>query len=77
MSARRLVNCPTCGQPNEFVPSNPWRPFCCERCKKIDLGAWASDQYVVAGSPLEDTVDPDALPGESAPTDTGRGRARQ
>jgi endogenous inhibitor of DNA gyrase (YacG/DUF329 family) len=34
-----------------FSPENPWRPFCSERCKMIDLGAWASEDYRVAGEP--------------------------
>jgi endogenous inhibitor of DNA gyrase (YacG/DUF329 family) len=41
------VACPTCGQPAEFAPSNRWRPFCSERCRSIDLGAWASEAYAV------------------------------
>jgi endogenous inhibitor of DNA gyrase (YacG/DUF329 family) len=24
---------------------NPYRPFCSERCKLIDLGQWATDAY--------------------------------
>lgn len=28
-----------------FEPSNPWRPFCSERCKLIDLGEWATGNY--------------------------------
>jgi len=24
---------------------NAFRPFCSERCKLIDLGAWANDEY--------------------------------
>ncbi|MBN8464851.1 MAG: DNA gyrase inhibitor YacG, partial [Dechloromonas sp.] len=28
-----------------WAPENRWRPFCCERCKQIDLGCWASDSY--------------------------------
>ena len=31
-------------------------PFCSERCRLIDLGKWASGQYVVA-SPLRDASD--------------------
>jgi hypothetical protein len=27
---------------------SPFRPFCCERCKMIDLGAWANEDYRVA-----------------------------
>jgi hypothetical protein len=26
---------------------NRYRPFCSERCKLIDLGAWASDRYAI------------------------------
>ncbi len=33
----------------DYVLTNPNRPFCSERCKMIDLGAWASDQYAIPG----------------------------
>lgn len=36
--------CPRCGQPS-FWTDNPFRPFCSERCKLIDFGAWANDEY--------------------------------
>jgi len=39
------VPCPHCGALAVFAPENPWRPFCSERCKMIDLGAWASESY--------------------------------
>ncbi len=41
MSAK-MVPCPRCGKDSEFSPANPYRPFCSERCKMIDLGQWAS-----------------------------------
>lgn len=41
----RLVACPGCGKPAAFSPENPWRPFCSERCRSLDLGAWASEAY--------------------------------
>lgn len=41
----RQVVCPGCGGPSLYAPSNPFRPFCSERCKKIDLGAWASEDF--------------------------------
>jgi len=44
----KQVPCPTCQTLSDFAPSNPWRPFCSERCKLIDLGAWASDQYTIS-----------------------------
>jgi endogenous inhibitor of DNA gyrase (YacG/DUF329 family) len=31
-----------------------FRPFCSERCKKIDLGAWASEQFAVPAIPPEE-----------------------
>ena len=50
------VACPTCGQPSEYAPSNRWRPFCSERCRRIDLGAWASEAYAI---PAKEDDSPD------------------
>jgi len=44
---------------------NAWRPFCSERCKLIDLGAWATERYRVPVTEEKDeldTHDPDATP---------------
>lgn len=41
----KLVICPTCGGDSVYAPSNPYRPFCSERCKQIDFGAWASENF--------------------------------
>ncbi|MDF7675332.1 DNA gyrase inhibitor YacG [Neisseriaceae bacterium ESL0693] len=41
----KIVPCPTCGQSVVWDTKNPYRPFCSERCKLIDLGAWASEDY--------------------------------
>ena len=41
----KLVACPSCGGDSVYAPSNPFRPFCSERCKNIDLGAWASESF--------------------------------
>lgn len=49
----RKVRCPQCGCDALWAPENAFRPFCSERCKQIDLGAWASDSYAIAG-PLTD-----------------------
>jgi endogenous inhibitor of DNA gyrase (YacG/DUF329 family) len=52
----RIVRCPQCGNPVEWSPASRWRPFCSERCKTIDLGAWASEAYrIPAEETLEDT----------------------
>jgi len=45
---RRIVRCPTCGGPSVYAAENAFRPFCSERCKNVDLGAWASEAYRVA-----------------------------
>ena len=37
--------CPRCGTQVEWRSSNPFRPFCSERCKLIDFGAWAMERY--------------------------------
>lgn len=56
----RVVNCPRCGVPVAWGPQSPFRPFCSERCKKIDLGAWANDEYRVPGTePPDDFNSPE------------------
>ena len=50
-----FVDCPGCGRQAEFGPRNPWRPFCSQRCKLADLGAWASESYVIEGKPREES----------------------
>lgn len=49
-AVQRLVRCPHCGGDSVYAPSNPARPFCSERCKNMDLGAWASESFRVADS---------------------------
>jgi endogenous inhibitor of DNA gyrase (YacG/DUF329 family) len=44
-----VVRCPTCDRPVEWSDASPWRPFCSERCKLIDLGAWALEQRSIPG----------------------------
>jgi uncharacterized protein len=48
----RTVACPTCQRPVEWSAASPWRPFCSERCKLIDLGAWISEQRSIPGDDL-------------------------
>jgi uncharacterized protein len=43
----RVVSCPTCGKPVPWVAQSAFRPFCSERCRQIDLGAWAAEEYRV------------------------------
>lgn len=48
---RRIVACPSCGGESLYAPENRFRPFCSERCKNVDLGAWASEGYRVPAQP--------------------------
>jgi hypothetical protein len=59
------LRCPICKKP--VAASGPEFPFCSERCRTIDLGKWASGQYVIS-SPIRDTEDeflPDSPPKDS------------
>ncbi len=59
------VPCPTCGRPVEWNPASRWRPFCSERCKLIDLGAWASGQRAIPGEDMKEEGERhDSLEGE-------------
>ena len=40
-----IVKCPQCKADVPWTKESKWRPFCSERCKMIDLGAWASERY--------------------------------
>jgi endogenous inhibitor of DNA gyrase (YacG/DUF329 family) len=48
------VKCPTCKQPVAVGVDD--FPFCSERCRLLDLGKWASGEYVVS-SPVQDISD--------------------
>lgn len=47
-----VVTCPTCGKEVEWSEQSPFRPFCCERCRLIDLGAWVDEQHRIPGEEL-------------------------
>jgi endogenous inhibitor of DNA gyrase (YacG/DUF329 family) len=51
------VKCPTCGRSIEWSDQSPFRPFCSERCRVIDLGAWLSEKHAIPGSETEPTAD--------------------
>lgn len=57
MSNPTTLTCPTCNNPLEWSEKFPFRPFCCERCKLIDLGEWASESHSIPGAPI-DPLDP-------------------
>ena len=41
-----IVKCPHCGKETEFS-GNDFRPFCSERCKLLDFGAWADEEFAI------------------------------
>lgn len=43
------VNCPTCSRLIVWGPDFPYRPFCSERCKMVDLGAWLAEKRSIPG----------------------------
>lgn len=45
---KQKIHCPTCNKNDTWQKDNPYRPFCSERCKLIDLGAWADERYRIA-----------------------------
>lgn len=55
------MKCPICKKPVEKGMSD--FPFCSERCRLIDLGAWATEKYVISTPILpEETADDDPEP---------------
>ncbi|WP_436198146.1 DNA gyrase inhibitor YacG [Fontimonas thermophila] len=49
---QRIAACPQCGKSTRLDRGNPWRPFCSERCKLIDLGAWFSGERRIPGEDI-------------------------
>lgn len=54
---KRSITCPQCGGPSEWSAENSSRPFCSERCRLIDLGAWANEEYQIATQSSEEAND--------------------
>jgi endogenous inhibitor of DNA gyrase (YacG/DUF329 family) len=61
MPEPRIVTCPTCGKPVEWTSESKWRPFCSQRCKLIDFGAWANETYRI---PAVENDEEDAPPAD-------------
>ncbi len=45
--------CPTCQRPVLWNDDFPHRPFCSERCRMVDLGAWVSGERAIPGEPVQ------------------------
>jgi len=61
---QRTVSCPQCGASVVWDVANKYRPFCSERCKMIDLGAWATESYRIPVVEDKDAPDDDLSGGE-------------
>jgi endogenous inhibitor of DNA gyrase (YacG/DUF329 family) len=46
-----VVECPTCKAPVQWTKDSPWRPFCSERCRLIDLGDWLEERNRIPDEP--------------------------
>ncbi|MBL1276047.1 MAG: DNA gyrase inhibitor YacG [Ectothiorhodospiraceae bacterium] len=53
----KTVKCPTCEKSVEWNAESRWRPFCCERCQLIDLGAWADESNRIPEATPQDFVE--------------------
>jgi endogenous inhibitor of DNA gyrase (YacG/DUF329 family) len=56
----KVVSCPRCNKPVAWGPASPWRPFCSERCRMIDLGDWLDENHRISdplGEPQDDETD--------------------
>jgi hypothetical protein len=47
------LRCPTCSREIEWSAEFPWRPFCSERCKLVDLGAWLAEERAIPGGDVD------------------------
>ena len=57
MPKAKALRCPTCK--TIVFPKDEDFPFCTDRCRRIDLGKWASGDYKIT-SPI---LDPEVLEG--------------
>lgn len=58
-----LIACPHCAKEIVWDTANKFRPFCSERCKLIDLGKWANEEYRV-----EQKAEPESFDDSSSAT---------
>jgi endogenous inhibitor of DNA gyrase (YacG/DUF329 family) len=57
LAEEKIVRCPACSGDSVYAAHNRYRPFCSERCKNHDLGAWASESFrMPTEAPPEDLL---------------------
>ena len=52
------VRCPTCQREVAWVQESAWRPFCSERCRMVDLGAWFAGERGIPGQDGDAAAEP-------------------
>ena len=60
MTSTLTAPCPQCRKAASLDPANPFRPFCSERCKLLDLGEWFAEKHTIPVT--ESDSDPDEAP---------------
>lgn len=55
------IKCPRCGKETEMT-ENPFRPFCSERCKAIDLGNWITGTYRIPEERSDEDTEIESIP---------------
>jgi endogenous inhibitor of DNA gyrase (YacG/DUF329 family) len=66
-SSVRQVKCPACGKAVVWQESSRFRPFCSERCRTMDLGAWAAERHRIAGEAVDAAPDAAGAPEPDPP----------
>jgi uncharacterized protein len=72
MTSPAKLKCPTCQTGLVWSDAYPARPFCSQRCKDIDFGAWASDAYRVEGAPPASPDDASSFDYDASPEQTNQ-----
>ncbi len=62
-----MSRCPRCGKETVYE-GNPFRPFCSERCRLLDLGNWLSESYAIPAAETDDDQKVPPLPDEGDKT---------
>lgn len=52
------IKCPRCQKEIEYSITNPFRPFCSQRCRDVDLGLWVEGKYAIPGASVEQENNP-------------------
>ena len=65
----RIVRCPTCQKSVRYDLENAWRPFCSDRCKTLDIAAWADESFRIPGPASDGAVEEE----EKKPSDDDEG----